>query len=220
MNIHTAQAILIPEIELLDSSDMTKAADLLNSGVMIKIACNNWQENFSYSPEVSCLVAHNKKELFLKFRVSEQHTMAKITSDNGMVFTDSCVEFFISPDESGYYNFEFNCIGKLLSGFRKSRPDVIHASEETLKSVKRFASLGADPFEECRLNDPWELTVAIPVSALFRHNFDTWCDMKATANFYKCGDKLSSRHYLSWQPIHTLKPDFHTPGYFAGIQFA
>ena len=40
------------------------------------------------------------------------------------------------------------------------------------------------------------------------------------ANFYKCGDKLSVPHYLSWNPVTTEKPDFHRPEYFGLLEFA
>ena len=74
-------------------------------------------------------------------------------------------------------------------------------------------------FEETRLGHPWELTVGIPASALFRHNIDTWQGLKARINLYKCGDRLSCRHYLSWRPIDSPKPDFHTPRCFVAVQF-
>ncbi|MCK7536290.1 MAG: carbohydrate-binding family 9-like protein [Marinilabiliales bacterium] len=34
------------------------------------------------------------------------------------------------------------------------------------------------------------------------------------ANFYKCGDKLSNPHFVTWNPVGTEKPDYHRPEYF------
>lgn len=212
--------LTVPKIQTLDSCRMAETSELLDNATIIEIGCNNWPGAFPYTPGVSCNIAHNGQELFLKFRVSEQYTIALITGDNDTVCTDSCVEFFISADESGYYNFEFSCIGKTLLGFRKTRPEATYAPPEILETIKRFPSLGYENFEEQQENTPWELTVAIPATALFRHRLNKWSGLKATANFYKCGDHLSLRHYLSWQPIQAPKPDFHTPAYFSAIEFA
>ena len=37
--------------------------------------------------------------------------------------------------------------------------------------------------------------------------------------FYKCGDKLQTPHFLSWNPIDLPKPDFHCPAFFGLLQF-
>ncbi|MDE6269894.1 MAG: hypothetical protein K2M12_03440, partial [Muribaculaceae bacterium] len=39
------------------------------------------------------------------------------------------------------------------------------------------------------------------------------------ANFYKCGDLLSTPHFLSWNRVDTPHPDFHRPEYFGAIKF-
>ena len=67
------------------------------------IACCNWPEQFPYAPEVSFRMFHTGDYLMLRFDVAERCTMARVTEDNGEVWTDSCVEFFITPDDSGYY---------------------------------------------------------------------------------------------------------------------
>ena len=93
------------------------------------IACCNWPEQFPYAPEVSFRMFHTGDYLMLRFDVAERCTMARVTEDNGEVWTDSCVEFFITPDDSGYYyNFECSCIGRLLLGFRKEREHPAHAA--------------------------------------------------------------------------------------------
>ena len=39
------------------------------------------------------------------------------------------------------------------------------------------------------------------------------------ANFYKCGDKLQTPHFLSWNPIDLEKPNFHCPEFFGMLRF-
>ncbi|WP_274957264.1 carbohydrate-binding family 9-like protein [Millionella massiliensis] len=183
------------------------------------VACNNWAQEFPYAPKVTFAAAHNGTHLLLTFRVEEECTMAVVTEDNGPVWTDSAVEFFISFDDRGYYNFEFSCIGKALLGFRKTKPDVTHATPEVMASILRSSSLGDANFEERRGDNSWELNVAIPASAFFAHDFQSLDGVRARANVYKCGDNLSKPHFLSWQPIRTEKPNFHVPQFFGEVEF-
>lgn len=209
----------VPRISTLNADKLQEAAEILKQTPANLITCNNWKEKFPYTPEVSMQLAHNQQELFLHFKVQEECTMAKVREDNGEVWTDSCVEFFLALDDSGYYNFEFTCIGKALLGFRKERPAAVHASPAIMSSIRRYPTLGTGNFEEKKLTGSWQLTVAIPATALFRHQLNTWEGVKARVNAYKCGDHLSQPHYLSWFPIDTPTPDFHVARCFSEIQF-
>lgn len=183
------------------------------------IACNNWAAEYPYAPKATFTAAHNGTNLFLTFRVDEECTAAVVTEDNGPVWTDSAVEFFISFDDKGYYNFEFSCIGKALLGFRKTKPEVTHAGPDIMKTIRRASSLGEANFEERKGDNHWELHVTIPATAFFAHDFATLDGLKARANVYKCGDNLSKPHFLSWQPIRTEKPNFHVPEFFGDVEF-
>lgn len=183
------------------------------------IGCNNWAAEYPYAPKATFAAAHNGTHLLLTFRVEEACTAALVTEDNGPVWTDSAVEFFISFDDTGYYNFEFSCIGKALLGFRKTKPDVIHAGADVMETIRRESSLGTANFAERKGDNRWELNVAIPAAAFFAHNFATLDGIKARANVYKCGDNLSKPHFLSWQPIRTEKPNFHVPEFFGDVEF-
>ncbi len=203
----------------LDVHDLLKASQILEQLPEHRISCNNWPEAYPYTPQAKFYIAHNGDMLFLKFRVSEQYTMAKISVDNGEAWTDSCVEFFLALDDSGYYNFEFTCIGKALLGFRKERPDAVHGTPEIMQSIRRYTTLGEKNFDEKEGDNIWELTVAIPASTLFRHQIKKWSGIHANVNAYKCGDNLSKPHYLSWKPINTPSPDFHVPRCFYPVIF-
>lgn len=211
--------LTVPEIKGLDSSNLQEVAELLQQTELYPIACNNWKAKFSYAPQCGFRIAYHAKELFIGFTVEEDCTMARIAEDNGEVWTDSCVEFFLALDDSGYYNFEFNCIGKALLGFRKERPHAVHAPADVMHSIKRFPTLGKENFEEKKIQGSWELTVALPVTALFRHQINSWKGLSPRINVYKCGDKLSKPHYLSWHPIDTPEPDFHIPRCFSAVCF-
>ena len=185
------------------------------------VACCNWPEQFPYTPEVSFRMFHTGDYLMLRFDVAERCTMARVTEDNGEVWTDSCVEFFIAPDDSGYYyNFECSCIGRLLLGFRKEREHPAHAAPKVMAGNLRTPSLGLRPFPEHEGDNRWSVVLAIPPQALFMHELSDWSGLKASVNLYKFGDKLSQPHFLSWKPIETPKPDFHRPDFFEQIKFS
>ncbi|MDR1756728.1 MAG: hypothetical protein LBR65_07220 [Culturomica sp.] len=204
----------------LSAVALEAAATLLESLPAQQLVHNNWPEAFPYTPSVSFRMAHNGEELFIRYDVREEYTKAEVSCDNGPVWTDSCVEFFIAPDAEGYYNFEFNGIGTALLGYRKSRNNGEHASETILKSIRRLPSLGTEPFAERQGKNRWSLVVSIPVTALFKHTLPSFSGLKATVNVYKCGDELSRPHFLSWNPVVSPEPDFHLPRFFKKISFA
>ena len=185
----------------------------------LRLELVNWEE-FPYLPEVSVLIAWNENELFLQYAVSEQTIKAEITESNGAVWTDSCVEFFLSPEGNDeYYNLEINCIGTALLGFRKKGEPTIHASEGQVASIRRISSLGDSPFQERKEQTDWQITIAIPWEAFFNHQLKPEAGSKMRGNFYKCGDGLSVPHFLSWTRIKTEKPSFHHPECFGGLEF-
>ena len=183
------------------------------------VQCVNWAE-YPYKPKVSFRIAHTKDSILLHFKVREESVRAKYGEDNGSVWTDSCVEFFSIPAGDGvYYNMECNCVGRLLIGAGAGRSNRQHASQEVLDKVQRWSSLGQKDFEE-RIGDcSWEVALVIPYSAFFMHNITSLDGKAIRANFYKCGDKLQTPHFLSWNPIDLEKPNFHCPEFFGMLRF-
>ena len=51
------------------------------------LACCNWPDQFPYAPEVSFRMFHTGDYLMLRFDVAERCTMARVTEDNGEVWT-------------------------------------------------------------------------------------------------------------------------------------
>ena len=104
----------------------------------------NWKD-YPYKPEVSFRIAHTGREILLHYKVKEASVRAVASGDNGRVWEDACVEFFVSPEgDDRYYNFECNCAGRLLiqgGAVNERRPT---ASQEVLGMVKRWSSLAAN----------------------------------------------------------------------------
>ena len=180
--------------------------------------CLNWAEEYPYKPDVRFRIFHNDGFLFLEYGVREKCTAALETEAGNDVYKDSCVEFFVQREGSDHYcNFEWNAIGTLCLSRRTGRSDAVHASGEVLGSVLTVSTYGRKPFEEVRGDNVWTLRTAVPCMALFGENLGTWRGARLRGNFYKCGDALSTPHYLSWAPVSTPAPDYHRPEFFQPI---
>ena len=179
----------------------------------------NWTD-FPYCPDVEFRIAHTSDAILLHFKVREASVRAVAGQDNGPVWEDACVEFFSVPAGDGvYYNLECNCAGTLLIGAGGGRADRRHAPQEVLDKVQRWASLGREAFEERVGECSWEVALVVPYSAFFLHRITSLDGQTIRANFYKCGDKLQTPHFLSWNPIELEKPNFHCPEFFGALHF-
>ncbi|MDR3118650.1 MAG: hypothetical protein LBU44_04420 [Mediterranea sp.] len=178
----------------------------------------NWAE-FPYRPEVSFRIAYTDSAVLLHYKVKENSVRALYGQANEPVYKDACVEFFIIPaaDEI-YYNVECNCIGTILLGGGKPG-DRGYADPSIIRLIDRWASLGSVPFEERIGETAWEVALVIPFKVFFKHDLTSLDGKTARANFYKCGDDLSTPHFISWNPIHVDKPSFHRPEYFGKLAF-
>ncbi len=172
----------------------------------------NWDE-YNYIPHTSFQMIFLNNGIYLSFQVIEIGVRGLILEDNGEVYKDSCVELFIDPDGNGtYYNFEFNCIGTTHHAYGISRYQRELSHKDILNTIIRKPSLGYSPVDITNQKVYWDLEVLIPCSALFRHTID---QLKSFyCNVYKCGGKDNYKHYLSWFPIESSKPDFHRPEFF------
>lgn len=180
----------------------------------------NWPEAYPYKPKVVFAAAHTGDALLLHYRVEEQSVRAVARQDHDHVWEDSCVEFFCMPAEDGiYYNAECNCAGKLLVAAGKDRNERKPAPTEVMQRIDRWASLGTTPFDTRVEPTKWELALLLPISTFFQHKFTSFDGLRAKGNVYKCGDNLPVPHFISWNPITTVSPDFHRPDFFGQMIF-
>ena len=207
--------LLIKRIDLIDPEAEELSLLLDNAALpFYRIDAVNW-ETYPYCPEASFRIAHNGEVIFLNFRVNESDIKAVCNHDNGRIWEDSCVEFFVSFDEQSYYNIECNCIGKLLIAKGFGREGRIPLPEALLKHIDRWSSLGYSPVEN--LIGDWEVSLIIPKEIFYPEISKNFNNIKARGNFYKCGDNLQTPHFLSWSPINCKNPDFHRPEFFGEL---
>ncbi|MEG2513731.1 MAG: carbohydrate-binding family 9-like protein [Bacteroidaceae bacterium] len=200
------------------ASELSKLMD--KEGIDFQpVAIVNWKE-YPYCPLAEARIAYADGYILLNYRVEEKSVRAKYGEDNGSVWTDSCMEFFVMPaSDKLYYNIECNCIGTVLIGAGKDRNGREHASKETIAKVQRWSSLGNKPFDERIGNCKWELSLIIPYAVFFKHQITALDGQVLKGNFYKCGDELQTPHFLSWNPIKIEKPDFHRSDFFGELEF-
>ncbi|MCK5730224.1 MAG: hypothetical protein KAH68_04065 [Draconibacterium sp.] len=211
--------LIIKQIKTDKKVTLSEADQLLEKQTDLNaIDIINWSE-FPYRPDLKFRIAHNKNEIWLKYYVTEKNILAKATLTNGDVYKDSTVEFFISIDNKNYYNFEFNCIGTihLAHGAGRGKRNLINS--DIAEKIEIKSSLGNQPFEEKSGNFIWEMMIRIPVECFVFDNITSLHELKATANFYKCGDETSEPHFVTWKPIGTKNPDYHQPEFFREVYF-
>ena len=187
--------------------------------VRLMIDTINWK-GYNYKPDVALSIAYSDHEIFLKYYISENFFKAEKTDTNQMVCEDSCVEFFVSPEDDGiYYNMEFNAIGTCLLGTGTGRADSERVSPVIISKIRRLTTAGTEPFKEKKGEFVWKITIAIPFEVFFHHQVSDLKGKIFRANFYKSGDKLTVPHYVTWNPVGTEEPDYHRPEHFGLLKF-
>lgn len=179
----------------------------------------NWQD-FPYLPTTQFAMVYSSNTIILHFKVEEDEVRGFVTEDFGLVSSDSCVEFFACMGQDDlYYNIECNCLGFITMAVRETRNEKEYATSEIVRTIKRYTTFGPKSIGEITKKISWHCVLEIPFSAFFKHNIATLKGQSVRANFYKCGGSDEYKHYVSWNPIVSEKPDFHRPECFGTILF-
>ena len=221
MESQITKDLIVKTIDYQGAVTLDEVSDLLERHTTLNaISTVNW-DAFSYQPEVRFRIAYGKNQIWLKYYVQEKYILAQKTETNAAVAGDSCVEFFFDPlGDGNYYNFEFNCIGTPHLSFGPDRHNREFVKPEVIEKHLRIVStLGNRPFEERTGDYRWEMTIIIPSQLLTFHKGLNLSGRKSRANFNKCGDNTSEKHYLTWNPVKAPKPDYHRPEFFGNLIF-
>ena len=223
MNKAAPHKLSIPHIgEPLLSDYQDIVSKIVLNGVSARIDQTNWAE-YPYQPMVRMYAGYSETYLWIHYEVEKDFFRGQVRSDQGAVWEDSCVEFFIanadgseweglSNEKIVYRNFEFNALGICLSAVGNvGKREFLEDGE--MKQILRYPGLSREnlPAEGDLFN--WKLTVAIPLRLL---NLRPGSIRKA--NFYKCGDLTQQPHFLSLFCITSESPDFHLPQFFGEVE--
>ncbi len=182
------------------------SAEELDAQPSYPVACVNWAD-YPYDPGTTFKIARLGNDLLLRFTVNESSPRAVNDNDFEPVWEDSCVEFFCQvPGHKDYYNFEFNSKGTAVASSRTGQTENVNfLSSDKMKSIVRKGNVGSDS---------WNMELTIPINLIVEN--PTY-PLELKGNFYKCGDKCATPHFLSWAPIDHPTPLFHCPKYFGTL---
>lgn len=181
-------------------------------------------EKPSHFPETKVKLRYDKDNIYVIFSVMDRYIKAVAKKTNGKVWEDSCVEFFFSPGpdvERGYFNFEANCKGVFLFQYHLNNGINEFVSEDDCKRIKISHSLTKEVEQEYAEPENWIVEYSIPVSVLSKYMQvdEPGPGVSWRANFYKCADKTSHPHWLTWAPVDYPRPKFHLPEFFGRLDF-
>ncbi|WP_209331402.1 carbohydrate-binding family 9-like protein [Lunatimonas salinarum] len=178
-----------------------------------------------YSPVTHAKLMYDSKYIYGIFRVQDRHVQSKVTEINGAVSTDSCVEFFFSPDTDSpltYFNLEINAGGvPLLHYVTQPRKTYQVLEAEQIRKIEIAHSMPQVVDPEIVKDTLWTIEYKVPLSMLAQHGTVTTPapGVKWKANFYKTGSRTGNPHYFTWNLVDNPRPDFHLPQYFGTLIF-
>lgn len=183
----------------IDSPEWEKAS-------VAEIAVNRWT-GYAKAPRTTFQMLRSPEGIAVRFHTEETHLRAEVTEQNGEICTDSCVEFFLKPDnhDLNYLNFELNPKGILHLGIGAGRGGRRHlTTDRAIFDIVSVANEG-----------DWTLKFFIPDSFLL--SLFAKISPVCKANAYKCGDFTDHEHYGMWSEVETVEPDFHVPDFFGTL---
>jgi hypothetical protein len=177
----------------------------------------------AFRPVAKAKMMYDAENLYLIFRVDDQHVRIQTQHFNGPVSGDACVEFFFSPDKDWplrYFNLEINAGGVPLMAYHSEgvRKNFI---EDDFKNVKIAHTLPGKLDKEISTPVTWVIECKFPIEVLRKYSHITGPDKGAVwkANFYKTSSRSSNPHYLTWSIVKNPTPQFHLPQFFGTLIF-
>ncbi len=186
----------------------------------------------TYKPLTLASVSRDRDGFNIYMRSYEKKIRFEGRKRNDFVCQDSCMEFFFAPmgpEEPAYFNFEVNPIGVMYIGFSKegTRKASGQAAADKEDSYFNMKAMGLEQAEAYNAKNAenrdayWDIAYSIPFSLIQEYvpEFKPDApDKKISANFYKCGDFTETEHYVVWNNIETIRPDYHRPEYFGILE--
>lgn len=160
-------------------------------------------------------VAYNDESIFIRLITKEKNFIALEKGPLGNPCQDSCLEFFFCPCEydKRYFNVEFNSNGCMFLGIGSGINDLTRLIPFEGQEVLFSPKIKLHP-------DGWEINYKIDYKFIKRFFPDFEISKCSTmrANFYKCSEKGSCPHFLSWNKVSSNPFTFHTQTDFGLIR--
>lgn len=166
-----------------------------------------WPEEYHFNSYAQLL--YDDEYIYVRMVSDETPVVVKNTERNSKVYTDSCLEFFLSPtaDSPLYFNFEINALGALLTERGTGKKDRILCTDDD----KQFN------IKPQLREDGWQISYRIPFDYIKKYAGEYSFPMRG--NFYKCGDETGHMHFGVWNMLNADLYDFHQRDYFGELIF-
>jgi len=182
-------------------------------------------EEPEHKPKTQAKLLYDDECLYVIWRVEDNYVRAVKENLHDAVYLDSCVEFFFTPGadiSDGYFNLEINCGGTFLFHHQlKRETEVVELAESDCAKIEIYHSQPKIVEPEKTEPTTWVVEYKIPFDIL-----EGYADVKKAAlgviwyaNFYKCGDRTSHPHWLTWSLVDKPELTFHKPTCFGTILF-
>lgn len=176
------------------------------------IACFPW--GGEYRPRAFARLCRVGADcLRLRMWCAEPSPRAVNAAPDSPVYQDSCLEFFVRPEQAAmYFNFEMNARGTLLC-------EIGRPGRRQYFPQAGLARPACRPLGAAELPEPgWGVELSLPLG-LFTAAFGlpSFAGGSLRGNFYKCGDRTAAPHYGCWAPVRAPRPDFHRPEWFGRL---
>lgn len=152
-------------------------------------------------------LCYNEDGIYVRLRAVESEIRSEEHGPLAAPCNDSCMEFFFCPMENDrhYFNIEMNPDCAIYFGYGTSIDDLIRLCPEVEDINEWF-----DTHSE-RTADGWMLTYRVPTFLVRRFfpDYTPKSGKKLRANCYKCADKASLPHWLSWNKVCNQRGTFH-----------
>ena len=160
-------------------------------------------------------ICYDETALYVRLSAQEPNIRAEERGPLGVPCVDSCLEFFFCPIEGDdrYLSIECNPNGCLYLGFCNTGRRIIRLLPDEVKAIEPVIEM---------TEGGWSVTYAVPADyvRLFFPAFELKPGKTIRANCYKCGDLTVQEHYMSWNPVEVVDPDFHVPAFFGKMTLA
>lgn len=182
--------------------------------------CMQWQSN-DYTCQAQARLCYGEEALYVGFTVWEDWIHISKFEQNDRVYLDSCCEFFLSPDAdlTHYVNFEMNAVGTLLAKYNHQGEKFQYlprtSQDEALEIRRTVTRENYLSFQ----GPLWQISYQLPFT-LLQPRFPAAVFGKGLhmrGNFYKCMQSPENRHFMTWNPIETETPSYHSPQFFGEI---
>ncbi|PSL07273.1 carbohydrate-binding family 9-like protein [Cecembia rubra] len=186
---------------------------------------NNMGQDPGFFPKTQAKLLYDEDHLYGIFQVMDKYVKSVVEDINGPVYTDSCVEFFFSPDENNplyYFNLEINCGGVALMQFStEPHKKFKYLLPSDIEKIEIAHSLPKKVFPEIQDEVVWTIEFKMPLNMLSGYSkiSDPKPGVVWKGNFYKTATFTSNPHYITWSYVDRPKPDFHLPQFFGTLIF-